>query len=77
MGLIEGRNRQIRRMAEAVGLRVMQLHRTSFAGLTLRGLKGAGSWVELDNKEMTIINQLLHETTAAAAADNNDDNGDD
>ncbi|KAJ1437170.1 pseudouridine synthase, partial [Ochromonadaceae sp. CCMP2298] len=29
--LVEGRNRQIRRMAEAVGLNVLALHRTAFA----------------------------------------------
>ncbi len=37
--LREGRNRQIRRMAEAVGLSVQKLKRISFAGLTIEGLK--------------------------------------
>lgn len=35
--LTEGRNRQIRKMAEAVGLEVINLHRTGFAGIRLTG----------------------------------------
>ena len=34
----EGRNRQVRRMCEAVGHRVLELERTSFGPLTLEGL---------------------------------------
>lgn len=37
--LREGMNRQIRRMAEALGRRVMRLSRQSFAGLTVEGLR--------------------------------------
>lgn len=37
--LSEGRNRQIRRMGDAVGHPVMRLHRSSYAGLGLRGLR--------------------------------------
>ena len=36
--LHEGRNRQVRRMCEAVGHPVRQLHRSGYAGLDLRGL---------------------------------------
>lgn len=36
--LHEGRNRQVRRMCEAVGHPVRRLHRPAYAGLTLRGL---------------------------------------
>jgi 23S rRNA pseudouridine2605 synthase len=35
----EGKNRQIHRMVEAVGARVMRLSRLSFAGLTTEGLR--------------------------------------
>jgi pseudouridine synthase len=35
--LIEGRNRQIRKMVEAVGLNVVALHRVSFGGIKLKG----------------------------------------
>jgi len=56
--LIEGRNRQIRRMAEAVGLLVIKLHRTSFVGITLKGLK-EGDWLELSPQEMMIIQKAM------------------
>ena len=36
----EGRNRLIRRMMLKVGYPVLELRRVSFAGLTLRGMKG-------------------------------------
>ena len=52
--LTEGRNRQIRRMAEALGLHVVTLHRTSFSGITLKGLS-VGNWMELTPQEMTIV----------------------
>lgn len=39
----EGRNRQIRRMGEAVGHRVMRLHRPRYAGMGLEGLT-PGLW---------------------------------
>jgi len=37
--LKEGRNRQVRKMFKAAGYRVKQLHRPSFMGISLRGLK--------------------------------------
>lgn len=59
--LIEGRNRQIRRMAEAVGLEVVALHRISFAGIRLKGLS-QGNWCELTGAEMKIIQEALLQT---------------
>lgn len=56
--LIEGRNRQIRRMAEAVGLEVVALHRISFAGIRLKGLS-QGNWCELTGSEMKIVQEAL------------------
>lgn len=35
MTLVEGRNRQIRKMMEALGLRVVRLHRVEFMGICL------------------------------------------
>ena len=35
MTLVEGRNRQIRKMMEALGLRVVRLHRVEFMGIGL------------------------------------------
>ncbi len=52
----EGRNRQVRRMLAAVGLEVVWLKRTSFAGLTLHGLK-PGECRELTEEELTRLLQ--------------------
>ncbi|HET9506862.1 MAG TPA: pseudouridine synthase [Gaiellaceae bacterium] len=49
--LHEGRNRQVRRMVEAVGHRVRHLHRSVYAGLTLDGL-APGAWRELTASEV-------------------------
>jgi 23S rRNA pseudouridine2605 synthase len=47
----EGKNRQVKRMLEAVGHRVIRLHRSAYAGLTLEGL-GPGQWRELTPAEV-------------------------
>jgi 23S rRNA pseudouridine2605 synthase len=47
----EGRNRQVRRMLEAVGHPVTRLHRSAYAGLTLEGLE-PGAWRELEPSEV-------------------------
>jgi 23S rRNA pseudouridine2605 synthase len=49
--LHEGRNRQVRRMCEAVGHPVRRLHRSAYAGLTLAGLE-PGRWRELEPAEL-------------------------
>ena len=49
--LHEGRNRQVKRMLEAVGHRVTRLHRSAYAGLTLEGLE-PGAWRELEPSEI-------------------------
>lgn len=41
VGITEGRNRQLRRTAEAVGYRVKRLHRIGFGAVTLQGLAPA------------------------------------
>jgi pseudouridine synthase len=46
----EGRNRQVKRMLEAVGHRVRQLHRSRYANLTVDGLE-PGEWRELGRDE--------------------------
>src|SRR6266516_2288993 len=53
--LHEGRNRQVRRMLEAVGHPVRRLHRSVYAGLTLKGLE-LGAWRELEPFE---VNRLM------------------
>ena len=49
--LREGRNREIRRMMEALGTRVIHLHRDSFAGLMLGSLR-PGKWREISPFEI-------------------------
>jgi pseudouridine synthase len=46
----EGRNRQVKRMLEAVGHRVRRLHRSRYANLTVDGL-APGEWRELRRDE--------------------------
>lgn len=52
--LVEGRNRQVRRMGDATGFRVMRLARTSFAGVTTEGLP-PGAWRYLTIDELTAL----------------------
>jgi pseudouridine synthase len=52
--LHEGRNRQVKRMCEAVGHPVRRLHRSRYAGLTLEGLK-PGQWRELEPSEVALL----------------------
>ncbi len=53
----EGRNRQIRRMCEAVGLDVLRLKRTEIAGVKL-GMLPQGSWRPLNEREMTRLRNI-------------------
>jgi 23S rRNA pseudouridine2605 synthase len=47
----EGRNRQVKRMLEAVGHPVRKLHRSVYAGLSVEGLE-PGAWRELEPFEV-------------------------
>ncbi len=60
--LHEGRNRQVRRMCEAVGHRVRRLHRSVYAGLAVDDL-GTGEWRELTESEV----ERLREASAREA----------
>ena len=51
LAIHEGRNRQVRRMLEAVGHPVRRLHRSRYAGLTLDGLNPS-EWRELGESEV-------------------------
>mmetsp|Transcript_46667 Transcript_46667/g.80367 ORF Transcript_46667/g.80367 Transcript_46667/m.80367 type:complete len:94 (+) Transcript_46667:205-486(+) len=52
--LQEGRNRQVRKMAEAVGHRVVLLHRSAYAGIRLGDL-AEGHWQPLTEEELALI----------------------
>ncbi len=54
MTLLEGRNRQIRKMCEAVGLTVKRLSRISIGSLKLNNLP-VGKWRYLDNDEVEYL----------------------
>ena len=52
--LTEGKNREVRRMIEAVGFKVLKLVRTRIGSLTLQGLE-VGKWRELAPAEIAAI----------------------
>jgi 23S rRNA pseudouridine2605 synthase len=52
--LTEGRNRQLRRMGDATGFRVMRLARTAFAGVRCEGLR-PGQWRYLLADELATL----------------------
>lgn len=56
----EGRNRQIRKMCEAVRLEVIRLKRVEIAGVKLGGLK-LGAWRELNEREMIRLTNISKE----------------
>jgi len=56
--LTEGRNRQIRRMCQALGYRVTNLHRVRIMHITVKGL-GVGMWKELTGQERAKLLKLV------------------
>jgi pseudouridine synthase len=56
--LTEGRNRQVRRMGEAVGHRVLRLHRSRYAGIGLDRL-APGRWRPLSRAEWTRLGDMV------------------
>ena len=50
----EGRNRQVKRMCEAIGHRVVKLHRSRYAGLELHGLQ-PGEYRRLTTAELEAL----------------------
>jgi 23S rRNA pseudouridine2605 synthase len=62
--ITEGRNRQIRRMLEAVGSKVLKLVRTRLGPLTLEGLT-IGRWRELTDDEVRKLSSTKRKATRA------------
>ena len=56
LSIHEGRNRQVRRMLEAVGHPVQRLHRSRYAGLTVGDLE-PGEWRELRDQEVAALSR--------------------
>ena len=63
MTLVEGRNRQIRKMMGALAYNVVELHRVEFMGITLDPLQQEGDWTSLDQDEMALVQTVLHQAT--------------
>ena len=55
--IYEGRKREVKRMFQAIGHKVLQLQRTNFGGLKLGSLK-AGKWRYLTRKEIDTLKKL-------------------
>ncbi|MCM2296325.1 pseudouridine synthase [Rhodoferax sp.] len=65
----EGRNREVRRMFEAVGHAVSRLIRIRYGAMVLpRGLK-RGAWMELDAGDINSLTQKARNSVSAALAD--------
>lgn len=59
ISITEGRNRQVRRMIEAVGSRVLKLVRTNIGPISIGGLH-IGKWRELSSGEVSMLKQESH-----------------
>lgn len=55
--LVQGKNRQIRRMCESLGLEVLRLKRTEIAGVKLGGLP-QGKWRDLNETELKHLSNV-------------------
>jgi 23S rRNA pseudouridine2604 synthase len=64
--LVQGLNRQIRRMCEYLGYEVLKLERVRIMNITLKGI-GTGDWRDLTPKEMETIYQQIEDSTSEAA----------
>lgn len=55
--LHEGRNREVRRLLEAVGVQLQKLRRVAFAGVTVEGVR-PGKWRRLEPDEVRALYEL-------------------
>lgn len=54
--LTEGKNREVRRLLEAVGLKVLKLVRTRIGPCTLEGLQ-VGQWRDVSRRELSLLSK--------------------
>ena len=71
--LVQGLNRQIRRMCEYFGYTVTKLERTRIMNIELKGIP-LGEWRELSDAEMKIMNDLLKDSSGEAEKPTNKPN---
>lgn len=67
--LMEGRNRQIRKMCEALGYVVVDLHRVKVMDVNLDGLNVPGDWMRLKGKELALVRDVLFRSEHLGAND--------
>ena len=69
--LTEGRNRQIRRVAEKLGYQVQKLHRTAIGSITLKSLGNVelpqGKYRHLEQAEINFLKNSLNSESSIAA----------
>lgn len=70
--LIQGLNRQIRRMCEHFGYEVTKLERVRIMNITLKGLP-TGDWRDLTDKEIKDLYSLLEDSKSNAPTKKNSD----
>jgi 23S rRNA pseudouridine2604 synthase len=68
--LVQGLNRQIRRMCEHFGYEVVKLERVRIMNITLKGLP-VGDWRDLTENEMKDIYRLLEDSSGVAVKKSN------
>ncbi|MGH9404521.1 MAG: pseudouridine synthase, partial [Terriglobia bacterium] len=63
--LTEGKNREVRRMIEAVGYKVLKLVRVAIGPLTLEGLE-VGKWRRLAPAEIAVLRKTARAASQSA-----------
>ena len=64
--LVQGLNRQIRRMAEHFGYEVTRLERVRIMNVSLQGLP-VGAWRDLTEKELTVLFDAIRDSSSEAS----------